>query len=125
LQQFGKAGPSDQDVRYDVGLYAAEICTAEFRMGRVEKSEAYCQRGREIYDALSRESNNRFHRFNSALLVRKLGEIALARGNEQEARRLFDEAMAVFQELAEADKATAMFQLQIGMTKDVMKKLSE
>jgi tetratricopeptide (TPR) repeat protein len=125
LHQFGKSSPNDQDVRYDIGLYNAEICTAEFRMGHVDQSEAYCQRGREIYDALSRESNNRFHRFNSALLVRKLGEIALARGNKQEAGRLFDEAMAVFQKLAEADKATTMFQLQIGMTRDVIKKLSE
>jgi len=125
LEQYGKASPNDQDIRYDIGLYNAEICTAEFRMDHIDESEGYCRKGREIYDGLARESNNRFHRFNSALLVRKLGEIALARGNKQEARRLFEEAMAVFQQLRDADKVTAMFQLQISMTQDVMKKLAE
>jgi tetratricopeptide (TPR) repeat protein/tRNA A-37 threonylcarbamoyl transferase component Bud32 len=124
LEPLIRLNPNNRTMLDESAGYLMEIGTADFRLGNLDQADVRCRRAGEIWsDLYAKGSNNKFHHFNSALAVRRLGDIALARGNRDEARLLYQRALGVFEELSAADRNISMFQYQIKMSHEAMEKL--
>jgi non-specific serine/threonine protein kinase/serine/threonine-protein kinase len=124
LEALEKVAPNERNTQEEASVYLAELATATYHVGKLDDAEAHCRRAIAIWDRLiATGSGNRFHRFNSALVVRRLGDIARDRGNGVQARELYQQSLATFEDLANADKSFAAFQLQIKMSREALSKL--
>lgn len=124
-ETYAAEHPSDSPAEQDIAYYCAEIATAEFYLKRYQRALEAANRSVAIWEnMIAQGTKNRFLRFNLALMIRRIGDIALLSGNREQARRDYGRAMNTFLELQKNDPATQMFAYQVKLTQEAIDKMN-